>query len=368
MAENPYETRKKDHERVEKKIANNENLDELDEDGLAELHKAIMNTDIYSIRKLLEAGAGINVKETKSEWTPLMFATQQHDYKIMEILLSHGANVNEVELDGRSALHLAIGRGIGPGMELVKLVKILLDHGSDVNTKDDGGIRMSPVDLTLQRGNPDILGLLIENGAIVQSSFCSMGPPIFLLLMSDVYYSARCIDLLLSVGVDINGLYEDLYTPLMYAAALGRKGSLLHLLKRNADIAFINRDNDSALTLAVDGIQSLDEEDSAEYTHDTSVQLCFVAGGVPPSREFTEVHLSEFQDNHPVPELRQLCRNTIRSYLLQMNPPGNLFTYVPKLNLPSALTAYLLYGMSLEDFPEETLDEYYARRLAQALT
>ncbi len=82
MAESQQETKKKDRKRVEKKIANHENLDELDVNGLTELHKAVMNTDIYSIQKLLEAGAGINVKPTRTElmplsskWTPLILAS-----------------------------------------------------------------------------------------------------------------------------------------------------------------------------------------------------------------------------------------------------------------------------------------------------
>ncbi len=361
MAENPYETKREGRQRVEKKIADHKNLDELDESGLTELHKAVMNTDIYSIQKLLEAGAGINIKETRSEWTPLMLASDQHDYKIMEILLRNGASVNNVDINGRSALHITIGRGIGPGGDLVKQVQLLLDHGSSVNLKDNGG--MSPVYAAIERGNPDILQLLIEKGGNLQSSFCGMGP-IFILLMSDVYHYERCIDILLSVGVDINGTFDDdMYTPLMYAAALNRKGAVLHLLRRNADIKYTNKAYETALTMALDSLE--DEEDNPDYRN---VKLCFVAGGEPPSERYMEAHLPELTDKGPVPELKQLCRKTIRGHILHVSPPGNLFTYVPRLPLPSALITYLLYGMSLEDFPNETLDGYYERRLAQALT
>ena len=47
--------------------------------------------------------------------------------------------------------------------------------------------------------------------------------------------------------------------------------------------------------------------------------------------------------------LKHLCRETIRKHLLDIDPHQHLFGRIPKLRLPSSLTAYLLYNVSLDD-------------------
>ncbi len=110
-------------------------------------------------------------------------------------------------------------------------------------------------------------------------------------------YYARCIDILLSEGVDINDTFDDdMYSHLMYAAARNRKGCLLHLLRRNADIKFTNKAGETALCRA---IETLDDGESSDYTN---IELCFVAGGDPPTRRYIDVHLPHVADRRPVPE------------------------------------------------------------------
>ena len=46
--------------------------------------------------------------------------------------------------------------------------------------------------------------------------------------------------------------------------------------------------------------------------------------------------------------LKHICREAIRNHLLKLDPHQNLFGRIPKLGLPSALTSYLLYNLSLE--------------------
>ena len=47
--------------------------------------------------------------------------------------------------------------------------------------------------------------------------------------------------------------------------------------------------------------------------------------------------------------LKHLCREAIRKHLLQMDPHGNLFHRVPKLEIPLTLHNYLLYDQILDD-------------------
>ena len=47
-------------------------------------------------------------------------------------------------------------------------------------------------------------------------------------------------------------------------------------------------------------------------------------------------------------QLKHMCRDRIRKHLIILDPNENLFGRIPELGLPSVLTEYLLYNMSLE--------------------
>ena len=53
--------------------------------------------------------------------------------------------------------------------------------------------------------------------------------------------------------------------------------------------------------------------------------------------------------------LKHLCSETIRNHHLHLDPHDHLFDRVPRLGLPTLLTDYLLYGMSLDE--EEDQEE-----------
>ena len=46
--------------------------------------------------------------------------------------------------------------------------------------------------------------------------------------------------------------------------------------------------------------------------------------------------------------LKHLTRELIRKHLINIDPHENLFGRIPQLGLPSSLTKYLLYNMSLD--------------------
>ena len=355
MAENLHDTKKEGCHRVEQKISKKENLDDLDETGLTELHKAVLNTNIPLIHLLLQAGASVNVKDPRSEWTPLMIASYQRDCEIIEILFNQGANVNEISEDRQSALHLAIG----PDNDSVKAVKLLLKHGSNVDAKDYAGAY--PAYQAILHSNTEILSLLVQHGANIKTCVSDMGE-CSNIFMSDVNQYSKCMDILLSAGADINSLCDRQFTPLMHSVLLGKKGSMIYLLKRNADIAATCNPHRgqprTAFTMALGYLKHRSLRHGLKPVHYIPLKLCYVAGGIPPSIDCMKRFLPDFLEKSPVPELRQWCRKTIRSHLMQVNPPGNLFTYVPKLYFPAALKSYLLYGIALEDFNENNLEEH----------
>jgi ankyrin repeat protein len=80
--------------------------------------------------------------------TPLMRAAKNGDYRAMEILLKHGADVSLKQRQGATALLFACGFGrgtsafaedVGTEAELFKAVQLLVEKGADVKVSNDQG-------------------------------------------------------------------------------------------------------------------------------------------------------------------------------------------------------------------------------------
>jgi hypothetical protein len=113
--------------------------------------------DLEAARLLLEQGANPNV----CGWdkTPLLIAAEQENEEMVDLLLSYGADINQVgrlvpSLSGYSALHYAAEKGD------TKLALLLLDKGADVNIKGTGDI--SPLHLA---SSGPMIELLLSKGA-----------------------------------------------------------------------------------------------------------------------------------------------------------------------------------------------------------
>lgn len=79
-----------------------------------------------------QIAADINVKDENGE-TPLMIATEKGKCKIVKLLVSHGARVDERDDEGNTALMKAIGS------RETKNAKFLLDQGADPFIKNKKG-------------------------------------------------------------------------------------------------------------------------------------------------------------------------------------------------------------------------------------
>ena len=54
---------------------------------------------------------------------------------------------------------------------------------------------------------------------------------------------------------------------------------------------------------------------------------------------------------------KHLCRETIRKHLINIDPHQHLFRRIPQLGLPSLLTKYVLFSMSLNADLDNSDDE-----------
>lgn len=118
----------------------------------------------------------LNVNAVDKEGdTPLMYAVQNGDLSLAEILLNHRAEVNVADDDGLTALHIAAAT------KNCRTVKLLLDHGADAKARTNKQETVLHMAVSGMSGSASqyepLLDLLLSAGAdpnATDSSGCSV--------------------------------------------------------------------------------------------------------------------------------------------------------------------------------------------------
>ncbi len=147
---------------------------------------------LQDMKNLLAEGVDINIKDS-SEATPLYYAVNRRDVKMVELLLSYeGIDVNIQDYHGDTPLHLAAKKGYVDIAELLldknadvnkankegeivlhnalstpydkELIPLFINRGVDVNTQKEGD-RSAAIHIAAWAGKVDIYKLLLEYGA-----------------------------------------------------------------------------------------------------------------------------------------------------------------------------------------------------------
>jgi ankyrin repeat protein len=161
--------------------------------------------------------------------TALMSAASARQAEMVKFLLDNGAAPNSTGPLGYTALLLAVegrpGQPIEADLDLASVVTTLVKKGANVNARDDRGFTV--LWFALKEGNEDVIRVLLDNGAKVNTAACKEG---FTPLMQAVQMCCpSVVKLLLEKGSDVNAKKGNI-TPLTLAKA--RKSmELIHLLK-----------------------------------------------------------------------------------------------------------------------------------------
>ena len=206
----------------------------------------------------------------------------------------------------------------------IKCIKLLLQAGADVNVER---LDHTPLNMSIKHGFHEALELLIRAGADVN------------LVNSNGNTALNAF----SLG------------RLCYHREMNRFGCLKLLLRSGVKINIRNSRSENALQRLVrptgaDFIPFLfgDCEAQDGNTDANICRLLFAAGEtldgipgeeIPDNLKFDDVKLN----------LKHMCREAIRKHLLKLDSHTHLFGRVPRLELPSLLTEYLVYDMSLDD-------------------
>jgi hypothetical protein len=160
---------------------------------LGSIYYAAQTGNIRQVKRFLDNGVNVNQSEDDDyKKTPLHMATYSHE-KMVEFLISEGAEINSLDAAKQTPLHTASGVGN------YDVVEVLIQYGAMVNAQDKHG--NTPLYKAARRGHLDVVILLLEKGADVNLKNLGDQSPIF---VSVWYNYPEITQVFLKNGADIN--------------------------------------------------------------------------------------------------------------------------------------------------------------------
>lgn len=133
------------------------NVNQVDIFGAAPLHMAVVQGHKEIVELLLEKGADINVK-TKNGKIPLQLAFENERPAIIELFINRGLDIDStINEYNRTLLHKAVIMG------KKKIVDFLVTKGADITARDKNG--KNALDLATICGHKEMAELLVAKGA-----------------------------------------------------------------------------------------------------------------------------------------------------------------------------------------------------------
>ena len=223
----------------------------------AALRKAVDQGFEDVVPALLSAGADVNDADDEGV-TALHLAACTGRTSMAKFLLSSRANIDCVDHQGRTPLYLAAEAGDE------RTVRLLAGMGAaiDLYTKDG----RTPLSSSAEKGNQEVVELLLKRGASVDSSgsfssstsHATVIPGVRTPLQMACYGGHESVArLLLDRGADVNGKGTLGRTPLSYAAETTNLKLLELLLDHFADV---NLPDDTGMTPILRAVQMGDPE------------------------------------------------------------------------------------------------------------
>ena len=236
---------------------------------------AALGAGHFQIADLLhDNGAHPNVRGYTDN-TPLHSAPCYGEFKIVQELLKHKADVTARNAYGQTPLQYALGDYAGGrfdiGLSLSNVAQLLLEHGADVNARDND--HSTPLHFAAQYGRIEVVHVLLEQAANLgaedgdrKTAFPAVseyvnarnaeGKSPLHLASQGSYYEGQNVNLsnvarlLLEHGADVNALSNDSSTPLHFAARRGRIEVVHVLLEHGANAGAEDDNGRTALQVA----------------------------------------------------------------------------------------------------------------------
>ena len=124
----------------------------------------------------------LSIEKPRQELPEFLAAAADCDVSRVQRMLRHGADVNQTNQSGQTALHLAANvKEASP----FKMVDLLLKHGADVNALDND--RHTPLYVAMprhyKRAHADVIELLLKSGARIDAVRATDESPVYLAVL-----------------------------------------------------------------------------------------------------------------------------------------------------------------------------------------
>lgn len=177
---------------------------------------------------LIKHGANVNAMNINNN-TPLYDAIS-HNKEVVEVLIAHGADVNNKDRSGNTPLHVAIN------VRNKEIAELLIQHGADVNTKNQNGLSL--VEFAVQSDRLDFVPLLMAHGAKVNSDGYRGRTGLNIAVGSG---SPQMVEVMLKNGAQVNDTDRGGQTALGFAVGNNQKDIAELLIKHGADVNIVTR-------------------------------------------------------------------------------------------------------------------------------
>ncbi len=181
------------------------------------LHRAIARGDRQMAELLLAHGADVNQVDQSQGYTALHYALARDGSEFVQLLLLHKADVNARDAQGKTVLHHCCQYG------QKELPAVLLAHGADVNAKDNDG--RTPLHHAVQYGGSRLVQEFLSAGANVDAADANGETPLHLAVRTNNWQAAR---LLVASGADLTARNKSGQPP-WQAGPTGGRGEAVGL-------------------------------------------------------------------------------------------------------------------------------------------
>jgi ankyrin repeat protein len=225
--------------------------DDTMERNSAPIHIAASRNNVGALRVLLEHGAEANQKILSTGATALILSAHSGFVESIQVLIEFDAELDEKDLEGRTALHKCCEHGH------LKAAEVLIQSSALVDCIDNKGY--TPLMIAVRCGYLALIKVLLAAGANASHTSnrgSSMFDKLFEAIGSgvDLETALEIGELLIKHGANVNGSKSSNHTPLHTACALQNVdvccGMLKLLLKNGANVNGVDSSGKTALYIA----------------------------------------------------------------------------------------------------------------------